>query len=702
MTAQTPNFKLNLPDFDLRVWHTLINEDMSIIDAVLQNYLSVQNLAGVWRNSTAYSVGQKAIDVDQGVIYQCLLANTSPPAGTTFTQERSNNPSYWGGITTVEKFRGNWLANTSYAPRDFIVSGNIYAVCLTAHTSNSLGVFGNDAVYWTYLVNLTGINPPALAGNATKYVRVNVTETSLEYRTPAQVYADIGVPVSVAGPGASTNGNIATWSGAGGTVLADGGIAASNLARLGNINTFTNVNIFTNTSSGSFVLQSTQAGGVIVEPVISLQRVKAGAGVTGDTIGGIALQGKNSSSGPVIFSGINGKIADASAGAEYGELHITTVVNGSALLDRLIVGSGAYTTNATGGDKGLDSFNAHLLYLDGIAVSGNTWRNTLINGDMEVWNRAAGGSGSVAVTGGTGIIFTLDRWWSFTSAGQATTVSQQPGLTNNSRYCARIQRNAGQTGVAGCIFAQSYTSDMILPLRGKIVTVSAKVRSGANWSPVSGALSVTLTTGTGAEAKNAGGFTGSVTVLSGSINLGVSSAVLTLAVTSLVVLPANATQCEVQFGYAPTGTAGANDYVEIDEVQIEPWPVTTAFDRVPFDIELVRCQRFFWKSFDYTVAPAQNAGTANAVSFLARTPGATTMLGAWALPTPMRIAPVVTFFNPSAVNGQLRDVINSVDCAATTQGIIAGSKLLSINATGNAATTTGALLAVHATADAEL
>ena len=85
VVEKTPNFKLNQPSFDLRLWHTYVNENMDIIDAALTHYLNIDNLTGVWQNSTTYNIGDRVVDSAQGLIYQCLVANVSSPPPTAFT-----------------------------------------------------------------------------------------------------------------------------------------------------------------------------------------------------------------------------------------------------------------------------------------------------------------------------------------------------------------------------------------------------------------------------------------------------------------------------------------------------------------------------------------------------------------------------------------------------------------------------------------
>jgi hypothetical protein len=57
---------------------------------------------------------------------------------------------------------------------------------------------------------------------------------------------------------------------------------------------------------------------------------------------------------------------------------------------------------------------------------------------------------------------------------------------------------------------------------------------------------------------------------------------------------ASATQLRVRFAFTPTGTAGAADYVEIAEVQLEEGGLTP-FESRPVGTELALCQRYYYR-----------------------------------------------------------------------------------------------------------
>jgi hypothetical protein len=327
--------------------------------------------------------------------------------------------------------------------------------------------------------------------------------------------------------------------------------------------------------------------------------------------------------------------------------------------------------------------------------------NTLINGGFEIWQRGAGGSASIAVAAST-TAYTADRWYITTGANQASVVSQQASLTSQSRSCGRFRRNSGQTGTGAMVAGQPYTTDMLVPIRGSRITISGWLASGANWSPTSGNITISFYVGTGAEGKRGGGFTSETTVVTTTIALAAGSGATFFSATSAAVVPTNVAQGELQITWTPTGTAGAADDFSIDDVKVEPNIGPTPFDRPLFADELTRCLRFYQKSFIYSTAPAQNAGTGAAHSGIAGKAGAAAQFLQLVLTGKLRtFSPTVTLFNPSAANGQIRDVSAGVDCSAT--GIFtAGDGFQVYTATGAAGTAVGNVLMAHWTADGDL
>jgi len=350
-----------------------------------------------------------------------------------------------------------------------------------------------------------------------------------------------------------------------------------------------------------------------------------------------------------------------------------------------------------------------LLYVtDGVSgvyqSDGSTWsalgapgRNMLINGDCEVWQRGAGGSASIAIAA-SATAYTCDMAYLAANANEASVVSQQAGLTNGSRYCARVQRNSGQTGTSAMVFGFPLTTDQVVALRGQRISISAVMRAGANWSPASGNVLFEFHTGTGAEAKRGAGFTGDVTVA--TVTAPLTTTATRFSATSASTVPTNATQGEVVFGFTPVGTAGAADYFEVDEVQLEIGISPTTFERRSFADELARCQRFYWKTFPYGTAPAQNAGLTGLQ--IGQCVAASTFQtgNGCPFPTRMRVVAAGTLYNPSVANGQVRNNSRANDCSGSS--ITNDQATFAINCTTSVGSAAGDQLMVHAAFDAAL
>lgn len=164
----TPNYQLALMPFDYPRWQDRMNDNLRVMDALLAKYVSVLNVKGVWANSTVYAAGDVAVDADEGQLYRALSQHTSPGAPTTFAEYRTDNPGVWTSASIGVRARGDWQTGTAYALGDFVVSDNIFATCVEAHTSGT--VFLDDEDKWSYLIDLRSVTELKA-----------ITETSSDY-----------------------------------------------------------------------------------------------------------------------------------------------------------------------------------------------------------------------------------------------------------------------------------------------------------------------------------------------------------------------------------------------------------------------------------------------------------------------------------------------------------------------------------------
>ena len=294
--------------------------------------------------------------------------------------------------------------------------------------------------------------------------------------------------------------------------------------------------------------------------------------------------------------------------------------------------------------------NGETLVADSSATTGLRYqgsmaggKNPLINGGMDIWQR---GTTTTGATGGTNG-YAADRWQIYRAgyAAGSTLTRQATNDTTNLpfiQYCARVQRDSGNTSTAGMGFSQNLESSMSIPYAGKSVVLSFYARKGTNYSAASDTLTATLKNGTGTDQNGTtgAGYTGVNTVISQGVTL--TTTWQRFSVTGTI--PTNSTEFLVDFGYAPVGTASTNDYYEITGIQIEVGSVATQFTRAGGTIqgELAACQRYFEMSYNQGTTPANGAGSVSLYNTTAYATGSSRIPVSYKVQK--RSSPTITFY----------------------------------------------------------
>lgn len=290
-------------------------------------------------------------------------------------------------------------------------------------------------------------------------------------------------------------------------------------------------------------------------------------------------------------------------------------------------------------------------------------RNLLRNSAFNIWQ-----SGSSIISSVANAVRTADCWWHNRSGSAGTTVSQQAG--DVSRFALRMQRDFNNGLLAIPYIGQSLeTQECIwMAKQQPNMVLSFWARKGADFSAVGSTILVEVYSATGTDENLLSLYTGATLLLAQNITL---TNATTRYTTNSFAIPPNCNELGFRISFTPTGVAAANDWIQLEQVQLEVVSVANApatdFARPPkFEEELFECQRYFYKTFPPTTAPAQNSGVNGALMF-PQTVGATT---AFAVPLPapnhMRIAGNVTTYNPSAANAQIRNTTINADCTLTT------------------------------------
>ncbi len=160
------------------------------------------------------------------------------------------------------------------------------------------------------------------------------------------------------------------------------------------------------------------------------------------------------------------------------------------------------------------------------------------------------------------------------------------------------------------------------------------------------------------------------------------------------------TQGEVQFTFAPTGTAGAADDFSLDDVQLEAASAASTFERPTIAAQIEECQRHYCKTFPYNTAPAQNGGVAGALGMATASTTSGSQGVQWQYPVTMRATPTIVTYNPSAANANWRRISASSDATVQVdpETTISASGVFITEQT--TALVVGARYYIHATADA--
>ena len=132
-------------------------------------------------------------------------------------------------------------------------------------------------------------------------------------------------------------------------------------------------------------------------------------------------------------------------------------------------------------------------------------RNRIINGAMSIWQR-----GTTFNSQGNGQNdYTADRFAIGHNNSHMAAVSQQDGTGANPvfRYCARVQRDSGQSQTDQMRFHTALETNDVIPTRGSSLTLSYYARKGADYSETNSKITgVRIATGENIDGDPKFGF----------------------------------------------------------------------------------------------------------------------------------------------------------------------------------------------------
>jgi hypothetical protein len=135
-TNTTASFNFNLTDFDKIPWHTEQHNNWHIVDALMARFLNISSVKGVWENALSVVLAERYIDSATDIIYEVLVAHTTPSSGT-FAAARTANPTYWQSVTVDTSSKGTYAQATAYSPNDFVQDGGRFGIVQASYTSDN-------------------------------------------------------------------------------------------------------------------------------------------------------------------------------------------------------------------------------------------------------------------------------------------------------------------------------------------------------------------------------------------------------------------------------------------------------------------------------------------------------------------------------------------------------------------------------------
>ncbi len=344
------------------------------------------------------------------------------------------------------------------------------------------------------------------------------------------------------------------------------------------------------------------------------------------------------------------------------------------------LGDSAFVDQGTG--NGLDADTVDGFEAADLAAS----VNHLINGGFDVWQRGT------PFTSISSAQYTADRWRYDPSTGSATItrVAHALGQTNvpnePSYYLLAAQSSAASTPLL------EQRIENVRTLAGQQVTLSFYAVGGTSFSVDTEIEQNFGTGGSPSTAVTTAGSTASVTTS-------------WTRFTHTITIPSIS---------GKTLGTGGDDYLAIRfklpaassvvlslaDVQVETGSSAASFVRDSFADVLDRCQRYYFKTFDYGTAPAQATGSwAGAIVAIANSGGG--FGDDWRLPG-MRAggaAMTVTTYNPSQANANWRFQLDTADGTVFAfTNADKGERAVFIEGNGTA----NSFHFIHATAEAEL
>ena len=300
----------------------------------------------------------------------------------------------------------------------------------------------------------------------------------------------------------------------------------------------------------------------------------------------------------------------------------------------------------------------------------NTLTNILDNGGFEIWQRGT------SFTNPASSIYTADRWVSAYTGGTPTaTVTKETSTIDTGlaafKYVLTATNSA--TVVVFKNFIENYAD-----YRGKTITFSCRIKSS-----VANSINIGITDDNGNTAS--------------ATNVGTNFETLTVTKT----ISATATTLNVEFGMRSVAAQALTFYA--DSAILVLGSETIPFVPTNPLIDMARCQRYFYSTFDPGITPAQASGSnLGALTYTIHTAGVKNDTAELRFPVTMRVAPTITTYNPASSNANWYNISQAADSGVPTVIANISTHSIVVRNPQVAGDAVGSLAGIHITATADL
>jgi hypothetical protein len=229
---------------------------------------------------------------------------------------------------------------------------------------------------------------------------------------------------------------------------------------------------------------------------------------------------------------------------------------------------------------------------------GAAFKNALINGDFAVAQRGTSFTSATTFVNSDDA-YTLDRWYILSDGNNTIDVSRSTDAPTNqlTSMLMDVSTTSRKFGIAQ-IVEQSNCVGLI----GQNVSLSFKAKVSAitnldnikaaiiSWSGTADTVTSDIISAWGAEGTNPT-LIADATYENSPANLSVTTSWATYKIENIAIDTAS-TKNIIVFIWSDVTTTAGTDLIYVTDVQLEKSATATDFERLPFDVNLSRCQRY--------------------------------------------------------------------------------------------------------------